>query len=247
MTDTPKAGDNNPPEPTPFEKSQEAILDLYQQAEDWLDGDPISTQGEADSLQKLMRMIQNAQKAADKDRKKEAKPFDDGKSEIQKRYNPLIQKDKGKCDLAIGSCKKALLPWLVHLEKERQAEAEKARKEAEEQQRIAMEELRKAQETANLKAREEAEAKLADAKKADTAATKLETTRVKASGGFGRASSLRASYTPQLVDLKLAIGHYWKIDRVAFENLVNELAAKDVGTGSREIPGFNVKEEKSVV
>ena len=247
MTETADIGDNNPPEPTPFEISQEEILDLYQQAEDYLDGDPIATQGQADDVQQLMRMIQKAQKDANASRKEEARPFDEGKAEVQAKYNPLVQPKKGKCDLAIDSCKKALTPWMVKLEEERLAAAEIARKEAEEIQRKADAAAKAARESEDLKLREAAYIAQKEAEKASKAAAKIENAKSGASGAVGRKTTLRSTFTPELEELKLAIGHYWKIDRAAFEELVNGLAVRDVRAGRRKIPGFNIKEEKRAV
>ncbi len=247
MTETPQTGDNNPPEPTPFEAAQEEILDLYQQAADYLDGEPIATQGQADDVQQLMRMIQKAQKEANASRKEEAAPFDDGKAAVQAKYNPLVQPKKGKCDLAIASCKKAITPWLMKLERDRVAAAEKARQEADAVQRKADEAARVARESEDLKVQEAAELARIEAEKAAKAAAKIEKATSGASGTVGRKTTLRSTFTPELEELRLAIAHYWKIDREAFEKLVNELAARDVRAGRREIPGFNIKEEMSAV
>jgi len=245
--DAPPIGDNNPPEKTPFEIAQEEILDLYQMAKDYLDGDPIDTQKKCDDVQGLMRLIQKAQKDANASRRLEAKPFDDGKKEVQEKYNPLIQPKKGKCDVAIDACKRAMTPWLVKVESERLAEVERARLIEVEAQRKADEARKAAQASEDMAIKEEAEIARIEAEKAKKAATKINKSVSGAGGTIGRKTTLRSTYTPELIKLNEAIGHYWKIDRQAFEDLVNQLAARDVRAGKREIPGFNIKEEKSAV
>lgn len=46
---------------SPFELSKETIEDLYSEAKNWLDGEPVATQEQADEIQKLLRMIQAAE------------------------------------------------------------------------------------------------------------------------------------------------------------------------------------------
>jgi hypothetical protein len=58
--------------------------------------------------------------------RKRPKPFDEGKAEVQGRYNPLIQDKRGKTDLAIAACNDTLKPWLKKIEDEQRAEAAKA-------------------------------------------------------------------------------------------------------------------------
>jgi hypothetical protein len=118
---------------------------LFEEAKNWLDGEPIATQGQADMVQKLLRDIQAAEKEADERRTTENEPFDAGKAEVQARYAPLIantKTTKGLTVLAVDACKKALAPWLIKIDNENRAKAEALRKEAEEKQRIAMEAMR---------------------------------------------------------------------------------------------------------
>lgn len=239
-------GGNNPPEDTPYEISLEAILTLYKQAEGWLDGDEVASEGQAEGVQKLMRMIQDAKKEAETRRIKEVAPLNDAKQIIQDLYNPLIQAKKGKCDLAIEMCRKALVPWLESLEKVRLAEAAKARKEAEEKAAAAQAELAASRESANLTARFDAEVAIDAAKKAEKAAKKLENSKVRVSGGTGRASGLTSHWSPELDDLKDAVQHYFNIRKPEFEALVLKLATEEVRHGKRSIPGFKVNETKAV-
>ena len=113
-----------PPEPTPFEVISAKIQDLYEEAKNWCDGEPISTQGQADEVSKLMNMIREAEKEADKLRKDEVAPLDEAKKEVQDRYNPLIGKTTkitGKTVMALDACKAALSDDQPYIEKCRAA------------------------------------------------------------------------------------------------------------------------------
>lgn len=224
-------GGNNPPEATPYEAARDRIEDLWGEAIQWLDGDEIINQGTADMLDKMLDMIRDARKEADTARKAEAKPFDDGKAEVQARYNPLLK----KADTAADAIKKALTPWRNKIAAEKAAEAEAARKEAE-AKRLAAEEAIRASQT-NLLEREAAEAELKAAKKAEAVARKID----KAPTG------LRTTYKPVMTDAVEAARHYWKADRAEMERFIMTLAARDVANGKRAIPGFDVQVIKTAV
>src|ERR1035438_2770785 len=92
-------------QPDPFEAHKLNIEGLYMEAKNWLDGEPIANEAQAEKVQTLLRMIQEAEKAADDSRVIEKKPLDEAIAAIQDRYNPLIapikNKKPGKCALAI--------------------------------------------------------------------------------------------------------------------------------------------------
>lgn len=239
---------NNPPALTPFEEAQEEITDLYSEAKNWFDGEPITDQDQADAVQKLMRLVQDAVKRADASRKDEVKPFDDGKAEVQERYNKLIGKTTkvtGLAVRAIQSCKDALAPFLAEQEKIRLEAAEKARKEAEEKERIAQKAMIKSQDTVNLEAREEAEKLLAAAKSAIKKADNIAKSKSKASG-IGRAASLRTSYKPEIVDFVSAARYFWIKNKSDFEELILKLAQQEIDAGLRNIEGIKIIEKQTV-
>jgi len=238
-------GGNAPPVKTPYEEAKERIEELYAEARGWLDGDPVASQEQADAIQKLMRLIQEAEKKADKCRTAEAKPFDDGKAEVQARYNPLIQKDKGKTSLAVNACKEALAPWLQNLAKEQEAAAKEARRKAEELQAAAQEAIRK-RDAANLEQREAAESLVADAARADAQAKKAEAAKPQAKGA-GRAASLRTHYTASVTNYTDFIRFVWKNHPDDMQIMLDELARKYVAAGRHVMPGVTVHEGKRVV
>ena len=240
MSNVAALGHNNPP--SPFEESEKEITDLYDEAKQWLDGDPIKNEGMAEGVSKLLNLIRAAKKKADEARKEEKKPFDEGAKEVQGRYNPILK----KADLAADTCKKALAPWLEQQEREKREAEEKARKEAEEKRKAAEDAIRASQ-VDDLEAREAAEAKLDEAKKAEAAASKASKDHAKSSGGVGRAVSLRTSWEPELVSGVEAARHYWQNNRAELEEWLLDMARKDIRAGVRSIPGFTITEIKKAV
>ena len=131
MNSTAKMGHNNPP-PSPFEAAAEKIETLHVEAKNWLDGEAIENQAQADEVSKLLDMARNAKKEADAARKEEAKPFDDGKKEVQARYKPLLDRADAIADL----CKKVIAPFIAKVEAEKR-EAERSAPEKAEAARTA--------------------------------------------------------------------------------------------------------------
>lgn len=234
-------GHNQPPK-TAYEIAKETITDLYEEAKLWLDGEPVQTAEQAGALNTLADRIRKAAKEAEDARKAEAKPFDDGKAEVQAKYNPLIQKDKGLCDKALGAVKNALRPYLLELDRQQREAAELARQEAERKRQEAMEAML-ARDGANLAQSEEAERLVAEAKAAELAATKADKAKAHAKGE-GRATGLRSVWRATMVDQREAVMWAWQNHRGAMSALVQELADGDVRRGKHTIPGFEIIEEK---
>lgn len=236
----PPLGHNMPPE-GPFDSFSTHINDLLAEARGFLDGAGVNSDAEADAVSKLMDLIRTANKDADKARAEEKKPHDDAAKAVQARWKPLLE----KADLAVSTCKHALIPWLAKKEAEQRTAAEVARATADAKAREAAEAMRQAEAT-NLAAREEAEALLADAKRADVAANKAEKARPQASGA-ARATTLRTTYRPELVNPADALRHYVAQRPDAIKACLQHLAEIDVRAGKHQIPGFSIHEERSVV
>ena len=154
--DAPPIGHNNPP--SPFDAHRVNIEDLYGEAKNWLDGEPIASPEQAEAVETLLDMLRDGERAADEARKVEAKPFDDGKAEVQARYNPILKKAK----VAADACKSALTTWRNAIAAEKAKAAAAAQAEAAEKARIAAEAMRQATPT-NIEEREKAEAAVAEA------------------------------------------------------------------------------------
>lgn len=246
-------GHNGGPELTPYEEwtpyavVKKEIDDLFDEARHWLDGEPVSTPEMAEAIQTLTRRIQAAEKKADAARVEENKPFDDGKAEVQARYNALIGKTTtvtGKTKMAVQLCKEALTPWLNKLEAEKQAKLEAARAEAEKARLEAME---LAKQRATLDGKEAFEIASANARKAEAVANKIENTSVKV-GGEGRAISMRDYYSAELTEPVEFARYLWNNHRAQYMEWLADFADKIVADGKRDgIPGVTVKHERRPV
>lgn len=244
---TPMIGHNQPP--SPFDEVSSKIRDLYEEARNWLDGEPIASQEQANEVQKLMRLIQAAEKEADEARKEEARPHDEAKAAIQERYNTLIGKTKTVTGLtvrAIDACKLALKPWLIKVDEENRRAAEEARKEAEEKQRLAMEAMRQ-RDGVDLEATERAEAAVREAKQAEADARRAGNAKASAKGE-GRAVTLRDYYEPEITSMTDFARHVWTAHRSDMEHFLNGMAVKIVAAGSHSgIPGVTVHHDRRPV
>lgn len=241
-------GHNKAPEPTPFDRSREEISDLFDEAKNWLDGEGVQSQADADGVSLLLDKIRKAAKLADDRRKDENKPFDDGKAAVQAKYAPLIadtKGERGKTVLASEACKKALAPYLARLEAEKARVAAEARRKADEEREAAERAVREAR-ASDLAAQEAAEAQLRQAKASETAAKRAENDKAHAKGG-ARAVTLRSTWSAELTDMRQAAQHYWKARPEEFAGFLKGLAKQDIGFGKREIPGFSVIETKVAV
>lgn len=243
-------GHNEPP--APINETREAlrvhIMDLYQQAQDILDGEAIKTQGEADMVAKLKGMIAEAEKAADAARLAEVKPLNDAKEEIQAFYNELIADNKtvtGKTVLAMRACQKALTPWLKKLEEERLERERLAKIEAD---RLAQAARDAAASAVSLDEVEEAEAMFSEAKQVAKDAANIGSDRVRAGVGTGyKAAILRDNYVTTLIDGQAALRHFWSTRRSDLEAFALKLAQEEVRQGKRTIPGFDIRNDPVAV
>ncbi len=232
---TDRIGSNNPP---PFDAFSLHIEELIENAKQFLDGEPIASQGQADEIGKLLDMIRTAKKDADKERAAEKKPHDDAAKAVQARWKPLLD----RCDIAADTAKKALVPWLEHLEAQQRAEAEKARQEAEAKRQAALEAERAAA-SANLEAIERVEQARKEADQAERAANRADKAKAHAAGG-SRAIGLRSYWIAELVDPVEALKHYKQTQPELLKAWLLEQAQKDANAGKRTIPGVLVREDR---
>jgi len=239
MNEIANIGHNNPP--TPFEDAVLALENLRTEAKNWLDGDLVTSQPEADAIGKLTAMSRDIAKRLDALRVEEKRPHDEAGKAVQEKFRPYA----ARCDLIVDACKKALTPYLVKLENEKREKERLAREEAD-RQRVAAETAVRAAPKSDIEAREAAEALLSAAKKAEAIAVKAENDKAKAATG-GRSMSLRTSYRPELFNSTEAARHYWQTRKADFDALLLQFAREDIAKGAREIPGFIVHEDKAAV
>lgn len=239
-------GSTHLPNITPFDSVSTDAEDLLTEALAWADGQPVETQEQADEVSRLIEALRLNAKAADDARKDENKPHDEAKAAVQARYAPLwsppTNKAPGRVFKAIDALKATLAPYLKRLEDEKREAERKAREEADRKAAEAAEAMRQAS-AADFAAREEAEAKVREAEDAAKAAKNAARDKAHASGG-SRAMGLRTKWAATLTDARAAASHYWQTNPSAFNAVLQKLADEDVRAGKRQIPGFDVTEEK---
>lgn len=251
VAENPRAvvGGNNPPEEmTAFEAVKINADDLCDEALLWFEGNPATTQEQADAINTLLDRIKKAADAVENRRVTEKKPHDDAIDEIQGRYNPIISgfysksKMSGRLTLAREAGKAALKPFLDELDRKQQEAARLAREEATRKQEEAMAAIR-ARDASNLQQREEAERLVREAKKAEEAARQAEHAKAHAKGE-GRATGLRTIHRAVMVNRKEAAAWVWLDHNDELTAFIQDLADKEVKAGKRKLPGFDVIEEK---
>jgi len=224
-----KIGHNGPPA-DPFDAISADILDLFELASSALTGEPITTQAQADQIEQLADDCRKAEQAAEAARKEEKRPHDEAAKAVQAKWKPLID----KAELAKATALKALTPWKLEIQRQKDEAAAKARAEAE----SIAEAARKAAQAANaandLAAREEAEALLAAADKAQKAANKVDRS----------PTGLRTYWHAEITDRRAALNHYLKTAPDEFVATIQRLADQDTRAGIRNIPGITAIEEK---
>lgn len=225
-------GGNNPP-PSPYETIKLHIDDLFETATGFLDGEPITTAEQAADVERIRDDALAARKAAEAQRKIEAKPFDEGKAAVQALWTPLTDEKKGRCALIVETCRKALQPFKLAEQAKKDAEAAELRRAAQEKEQAAQAALRAAEQT-DLAQRAAAEEMLSEAKKAGAVANKIDRS----------ATGLRTVWSAVITDRRAALNHYIKVDPDAFTDLIQSLADHDARHGPRSAPGVEFKEEK---
>lgn len=229
---------HNLPSETPFDKAAARIDLLHLEATNWLDGEPIDSQAQADAVSKLLDEARKAKKEADDARKTEAKPFDDGKAEVQARYNPLLK----QADTIGDVCKKVLAPFLAKVEAEKREVERIAREKANAAAEAALKAHQAAAAT-DLAAREKAEAMLVEAKTLEAAANRAEKDKGAAKGG-ARAVTLRSVWTATISDNTAFARYVWQNHTNDMVEFLEGYASQLVRNGARDLPGVIVTEEK---
>lgn len=228
-------GANMPPEAVIFGE----IDAYYDEAKNWAsDGFKIESAEQEAQISEIDKALLKLGQEADALRVDEKKPHDDAAQAVQDKYNPYVQKGKGKVDVARSTLKALLTAWRVEQQRIADEKARKAREAADAERKAAEEALRAS--SGDLEAREQAEQLLESAKQAEKVAKKADKAATTGTG-------LRTSYAPRLVNRTEAIKHYWAKDPAAFERLVLDLAITEVRAGIRSIPGFEIEPVKVAV
>lgn len=226
---------NNPPPEAAFGM---AIDDLVAEAANFLDGAEIETQGQADALGKLAAQIRDIAKDADKARAAEKKPHDDAGKAVQVKWKPIID----KANLAAETAKAPITRWLRRVEEKQRVEATRKRQEAD-QAAAKVRELAQTAPADDLNARLDLAAAEHQAQQAAKDADKAEKQKAQVAGG-ARATALRTYWNVDLIDPVEALKWCKQRHPDDLKAFLLEQAEKDVRTGTRSIPGFEIKEER---
>lgn len=232
LSDAINAGRNEPPDPA--QAFSLHLDDLEEQARQFLDGDPIANEAQAEAVSRLLSMVRKASNDADEARKVEKKPHDDAAKEVQSKWKPILT----KADLIAETAKKVLTPWLNKLADEQRAAAEAERQEAERLAAAAREALEKA--GTSLSARIGAEALLKAAGAADRTAKRAEKAKAHVEGGE-RAVGLRTTYKYEITDTTAFARWVWGNRKNDMATFLDGIAAKEARQGPRTIPGLLIE------
>jgi hypothetical protein len=248
-------GGNEPPPEEQIKPEWEAVKihmdDLLTEARNWADGEAIDSQDKADSVGRLRQLLQDAANLADKARVAEKKPLDDAIAAIQDRYNeyiaPLKNKKPGTVSKAVAALGNLLNPWLNKLADEKAAREKKARDEAEAALQASIAARQEAKQSDDLAEMDKADGLLVAAEEAARTLRQVEREKVQVAGEF-RATGLRSYWTATLNEGGggKALVHYAKVQPERVKSFLQQLADEDVRRGAREIPGFEIIEERKV-
>lgn len=231
----PKLDPNAPPAPTPFSLIATEIDDLYDEAKNFADGEPISTPEVAEAMTALYNGLHDAGKKADELRVAEKKPHDDAAAAVQARFKPYVDPKSGKVALGKSALGSLLTAWRTKVAEEKAAAAAKAAEEAAAVVAEAQAAIRAS--AGNLEAREQAELLLDESKRAVKIAAKADKAATTGTG-------LRTKWVATVTDPEEALNWAYEKHPEAFVELVQSLANTAVLHGLRSIPGFAVEETK---
>lgn len=226
-------GHNNPPA---FDAFSMALDDAYETAKDFLDGQPIETQGQADAIGKIVSEVKKLRKDADAARAEEKRPHDLAAKEVQAKWKPLLD----RADTVLEAAQRPLTAYLAKLAAQ-QAEAERlAREEAARKAQEAIEASRVAE---GVEAIERARALEREAEKAAKDARKAGNAKAHVTG-VDRAIGLRTYRVATVVDHRAALLWIARNDKAALDAFVEEYARQNAAT--RAMDGVEVIAERRV-
>ena len=202
---------NSPPDP--IDEALAPFGDAISEAEGWLDGAAVTTEGQMQAVDVLIKEIKAARKAVDAAEESEAKPIYDAWKAAKARFKPTVDD--------LDRIVKGLVSVVDAFKRKLAAEKEAARKEAE---RLAWEETRKAQEAARLADAGNIEATRAAAAQMEAAE---EAQRKAAEAAKDTVKGLRTVTRYEITDHKALLNWIAKNDRDAITAFIEEYARKE--------------------
>jgi len=222
-------GHNVPP--SPIDEALAPYGDVITEAEGWLDGSPVETEGQMQAVDSLLKSIKAAKKAVEAAEEEEAKPLYQAWKDAKARYAPtLTDLDKLAKGLVaiVDGFKRRLAAEKAEAERKARAEAEAAMRAAKEAQARA--------DAADIEAQREADRLAREAEVATEAARAASKDTVK---------GLRTTWFHEVTDHRAALHDIAKNDREAITRFVEEYARAHYR--QRAIEGVRVWSEKVAV
>ena len=217
---------NNPPDP--IDEALAAFGNTISEAESWLDGKPVETEGQMKAVDALTKEIKVARKAVEAAEESEAKPIYDQWKAAKARYKPTLDD--------LDRIVKGLVAAVDGFKRKLAAEKEAARKKAEAE---AWEATRKAREAArladasNIEAQRQAAAAQAEAEALQQAAMAAKHDTVK---------GMRTVTRYQIKDHRSALHWIAANDRDAMTAFIDEYVRRN--HKDKQISGVKVWQEK---
>lgn len=203
------------------------IDDLFGLLSDTLAGGEVTTDEQEAAIDGLLDEFRKASKDADKERAIEKKPHDDAAKAVQVKWKPMID----KADRGAQACKDALTPYRTAKQRAKDEAARKAREEAEAREAEAIKAL---QQSDDLDAKFAAEQEIEAAAKLKAAANRIDRA----------ATGLRTHWEAEIIDRKAALLHYLTRSPDRFESLIQQMADEDARGARAPVPGIIFHERK---
>jgi hypothetical protein len=215
----------------PFAAIAAHIADLNEEAKLHLDGKPVETQDQCDTLDKLYDEALKAEKAANDARTDEKKPHDDAAAAVQAKWKPLVS----DAERIKKAARAGTVAWKQKLIDAANAKAKEIAELARAAQEAAQREAAQARADNDLGAIEASEQSLA-------ASETL--TKMAAKAAKPIATGLRTYWSGEVEDYAAYLD-WLKANRLAdLIDFMNEQVKRDVASGERVIPGVRIWSER---
>jgi uncharacterized protein (DUF2147 family) len=204
------AGHNNPPDP--IDEALAPYGDAISEAENWLDGEPVTNEDQMKAVDALLKDVKAAKKDVGAAEASEAKPLHDAWKAAKARYKPTLDDlDRIAKGLAavVSDFKAKLAAEKAEAERKARAAAAQAAREAEEKARAAT--------AGDIEAQREAAA----AQEAADAARKQAT-----AAGREKVTGLRTVHRYEITDHRKALHWIAANDRDAITAFIEEYVRK---------------------
>ncbi|TDH35700.1 hypothetical protein E2A64_10190 [Pseudohoeflea suaedae] len=207
------------------------ITDLFDEAKNWADGEPIDSDEMHDAITKLKDGLHEAGKRAEELRVAEKAPIIKAGKDVDAKFKPYSTKvEQGKKALS-----DLLAAWRKKKADELAAEAKRKADLAAAEMEAAQAAIRET--SGNLTARVDAEEQLSYAKD-------LEKNAKRAGKAATTGLGLRTIWHADITDAAAALDWAFEQDAAAFTDMATEMAQRAVRGGKRDIPGFRIWDEQ---